>query len=227
MRSVVLSTQINSDVGGYDAIRRILEYAAGLKPMSLQSLKLFPPYLFAEDMDTIVVMPRNAMTFGEKIGKVFEGKKRRFLEGKLDQHTGSSTADISSNNFATDRTRRSGAGSEANKMSDSKKGKRRLVMRAAARSVSVDSDESSASESASDHNAVDDDNGDDHDHQPDETDDSSADEEDDDEEDYEESSSWKSRRLLLSADGVARRQAPRKVDGRIRRAVNARRSGRR
>ncbi|KAK9368674.1 hypothetical protein V1509DRAFT_564225 [Lipomyces kononenkoae] len=46
---------------GYDGIRRILEKAAVTKPYALQSLALFPPYSYAEDEDTIVVMPRTVM----------------------------------------------------------------------------------------------------------------------------------------------------------------------
>ncbi|KAK9241333.1 hypothetical protein V1525DRAFT_436646 [Lipomyces kononenkoae] len=46
---------------GYDGIRRILEKAAVTKPFALQSLALFPPYSYAEDEETIVVMPRTMM----------------------------------------------------------------------------------------------------------------------------------------------------------------------
>ncbi|KAK9467143.1 hypothetical protein V1512DRAFT_262053 [Lipomyces arxii] len=43
---------------GYDGIRRILEKAAITRPFALQNLPLFPPYNYAEDADTIVVMPK-------------------------------------------------------------------------------------------------------------------------------------------------------------------------
>ncbi|KAK9433717.1 hypothetical protein V1505DRAFT_397440 [Lipomyces doorenjongii] len=55
IRSVVLNQC------GYDGIRRILEKAAVTKPFALQGLALFPPYSYAEDAETIVVMPRTVM----------------------------------------------------------------------------------------------------------------------------------------------------------------------
>ncbi|KAK9389713.1 hypothetical protein V1515DRAFT_637075 [Lipomyces mesembrius] len=55
IRSVVLNQC------GYDGIRRILEKAAVTKPFALQGLALFPPYSYAEDTETIVVMPRTVM----------------------------------------------------------------------------------------------------------------------------------------------------------------------
>ncbi|KAK9330965.1 hypothetical protein V1520DRAFT_275983 [Lipomyces starkeyi] len=73
IRSVVLNQC------GYDGMRRILEKAAVTKPFALQGLALFPPYSFAEDAETIVVMPRT-MTRNSRV--VFDKRKRNKKDEK-------------------------------------------------------------------------------------------------------------------------------------------------
>ncbi|KAK9324400.1 hypothetical protein V1517DRAFT_317407 [Lipomyces orientalis] len=67
---------------GYDGIRRILEKAAVTKPFALQGLALFPPYTYAEDADTIVVMPRTQLT-NSRI--VFDKRKKIKRDGKKEK----------------------------------------------------------------------------------------------------------------------------------------------
>ncbi|KAK9359980.1 hypothetical protein V1504DRAFT_409196 [Lipomyces starkeyi] len=73
IRSVVLNQC------GYDGIRRILEKAAVTKPFALQGLALFPPYSYAEDAETIVVMPRTMMRNSRV---VFDKRKRNKKDEK-------------------------------------------------------------------------------------------------------------------------------------------------
>ncbi|KAJ8100566.1 hypothetical protein POJ06DRAFT_253097 [Lipomyces tetrasporus] len=68
---------------GYDGIRRILEKAAVTKPFALQGLALFPPYTYAEDADTIVVMPRTQLTNSRV---VFDKRKKNKRDGKKEKN---------------------------------------------------------------------------------------------------------------------------------------------
>ncbi|KAK9453905.1 hypothetical protein V1511DRAFT_503548 [Dipodascopsis uninucleata] len=63
---------------GYEGIRRIIEKAAALKPFALKQLALMPPYTYAEDTDTIIVMPRVIRTH---TNKVIADKRRK--DGKI------------------------------------------------------------------------------------------------------------------------------------------------
>ncbi|KAK7207767.1 hypothetical protein BZA70DRAFT_272165 [Myxozyma melibiosi] len=67
---------------GYDGIRRIIERAAALRPMTLQNLALFPPYKYAEDADTIVVIPRLVSYRKESDGAVHKKKKKKSKKSK-------------------------------------------------------------------------------------------------------------------------------------------------